>query len=362
MILVLASGSAWPYMLIGLAIWWIVHLVRTPGRCTNISLFVAVVLITFSIGEIIFRVKGEFQSYLEQKSGPISHIFFTSYHSRFTSQAHGWLLIEYSHWLRDKFVSRSGFLNSEGLYDREHSLTKTKKCRVLALGDSFTQGVGSTHDSGYVSLLEKNNDTLELMNAGMSSSDPAYELKLLELKMFKYHPDVVIMTVNNTDIDDFKIRGGMERFLPDTTVQNRLAPPWWEDYYAESFMLRAFIHKVCKLDWNFMTQSEERHARALALRQLAEVLEKASDECHERHIRFVANFHPTEYEIRGDSMECTPVMRDVQKHGVETFDMLRYFMSHGVDSATAHKYFWANDGHNNNRGYAVMTEGLSTLF
>ena len=345
--------SAWPFIIITSVVLGVRRLMKTQNPNSNFALLLAAFFLAISLGEIIMRIDGNNLTYSEQGESSFFHIFLTDYESPFIPHEQGWLHIQG----QNPFIPRKFRANNEGLYDMNRSLVKTKKHRVVILGDSFTQGIGSTHDSSYVKLLE--NDTLEVMNAGMSGSDPAFELKLLQLRMFKYSPDVVVMSINNSDIYDFITRGGMERFLPDSTVQFRPAP-WWEPLYGYSFIARSIARNVYKLDWAFMTEQESKRAKEIALHQIEETIITANQECHARNVRFIANFHPIVSEIYHGRMECEPVMSNLKSRGVETFNMLNYFSNQGIDSVNAINYYWQQDGHNNNRGYAVMADGLAT--
>ena len=347
--------SAWPFIMIAGVVFGLSWLMKTRNPYSNFALLFAAIVLAISSGEIIMRIAGKNLTYSEQSESSFFHIFRTDYESPFTPQEQGWLHIQG----QNPFIPRKFQANNEGLYDINRSLVKSKKHRVIILGDSFTQGIGSTHDSSYVKLLE--NDTLEVMNAGMSGSDPGFELKLLELRMLKYAPDVVVMSVNNSDIYDFITRGGMERFLPDSTVKFKKGP-WWESIYGNSFIARSIARNIYKLDWAFMTEQEAGQAKEIALHQLEETIVLANQDCLSRKIRFIANFHPILSEIYHGRMECEPVMYNLKNRGVETFNMLDYFINHGIDSASATNYYWQHDGHNNNRGYAVMADGLATLF
>ena len=357
--------SAWPFFLILFVIAWMIPAARKKSKYQNIYLMLSSILLAVALGEITFRIIGNDQSYEERTKMPLYHILLPSYPSPFAPEETGWLHIHeptfHERQQRREYAEDAWQPNNESLHDRNWPLNKTGKYRVLLIGDSFTEGLGSTNDSSLSVLLARDNDTLEVMNAGVSGSDPVFELRLMEMRLFKYHPDAVIMSINQSDISDLITRGGMERFRPDSTVRYRPAP-WWEPLYACSYIVRSYVNGVCKLDCNYMSAAEEKRLHSLVLGQLQDVIVLASKECRERNIRFVADFHPVPSEVAHDSMECTPVMVGVQKKGVETFNMLSYYEHHGIDSLHVYQYYWQFDGHHNNKGYATMAQGLSTLF
>ena len=73
--------------------------------------------------------------------------------------------------------------------------------RVLAIGDSFTEGDGAVVDSCYPVLLGKflnspNDSTgYEILNAGTCGSDPVYGYQNLQDRLCNYRPDVVLQTI-----------------------------------------------------------------------------------------------------------------------------------------------------------------------
>jgi hypothetical protein len=355
----------WPWVFIIIAIALIRSTVVSRSWYQDVSLLLISTLIAISVGELILRIDGSEQTYTE-KNEPISdRILFTRYKREPNTKA-TWLNIydantEITPEAKKEYPSVVWMSNSEGLHDKEWPRVKTKRYRVAVLGDSFTEGIGSSHDSSYCQLLNSYFDTIEFMNCGVAGSDPAFELKLLELRLFKYSPDMVIMSINRSDIIDFITMGGMERFRPDGTTRFR-DRKWWAPLYDDSYIVRAIAHRIFRLDWNLMSPDERTMANALAIRQITDVIRLTDRECRERHIRFVAHFHPDIHDVWDRHMPCEPIMIDAQKSGVSTFDMLAYFTGHGIDSARGSRYFWPYDGHNNNQGYAVMAQGLSTLF
>ena len=157
------------------------------------------------------------------------------------------------------------------------------------------------------------------------------------------------------------MRGGMERFLSDSTVSFRTGR-WWEFAYGKSFVIRSIAYNVSHLDHNLMSESDVLIYKSKAMSQLTQVIETASLECHQRNIRFIVNFHPLNMEVHNAYMECTPIMDSLRSNHIETFDMLSYFIGHGINPTNAEDYYLPFDRHHNNKGYAIMAQGLSELF
>ena len=101
-------------------------------------------------------------------------------------------------------------INSLGLRDREYSVEKEPGAfRILALGDSFTEGHGVTIEHTYVKILEKKlneapagNLKYEFINCGVSSYSPLLEYLFLKLRGLRLEPDMVVLFYNFNDLKD----------------------------------------------------------------------------------------------------------------------------------------------------------------
>lgn len=108
--------------------------------------------------------------------------------------------------------SASIAINSEGLRDHEYPDGKDPKIfRILALGDSFTFGVGVNSEETYPKLLEamlnkasggKAARTYEVVNAGVEGYGTEQEYIQLRELQARYKPDLVIVGLHSNDIDE----------------------------------------------------------------------------------------------------------------------------------------------------------------
>jgi hypothetical protein len=107
-------------------------------------------------------------------------------------------------------------VNDYGFADRDWK-EKNSAFRIVALGDSFTEGDGTSSDSTWVALLEKKfqkqNINLEIFNAGSCGSDPYEELRQYEMVLSSFNPDMIILATSTLDfVFDCQVLGGTERF------------------------------------------------------------------------------------------------------------------------------------------------------
>jgi GDSL-like lipase/acylhydrolase family protein len=98
--------------------------------------------------------------------------------------------------------------NSRGMRDsREFRYDKPAgTIRVLALGDSNTQGYEVRQNETYAAVLErylaKHGVRAEVLNAGVSGFSTAEALAYLENEGYKYQPDVVVLGFSANDYED----------------------------------------------------------------------------------------------------------------------------------------------------------------
>jgi len=152
--------------------------------------------------------------------------------------AEGWFTREGRDYIR---------INSDGLRDREHSITKPANMfRIAVLGDSYAQALQLPMEKAFWSIMESklrscpalSNRSVEVINFGVSGYGTAQELLTLREKVWKYDPDVVLLTVTtgndisdnsrllkaNEEIPYFVL--SEEKLVLDDSFRNRRAYRW----------------------------------------------------------------------------------------------------------------------------------------
>ena len=118
-------------------------------------------------------------------------------------------------------INRYGFRGKDFAMPKPAGLT-----RVLAVGDSFTFGVGSPDDQIYAALIEKqmkaSGHTVEVINAGIGSTSAATQMLNFKNIYFRYSPDVVVFFFDMTDL--------------------------WDDWYAERHAVRDPSGEILRFD------------------------------------------------------------------------------------------------------------------
>jgi hypothetical protein len=102
-------------------------------------------------------------------------------------------------------------INSQGLRDREHSITKAPNTiRIAVLGDSFAEALQVPMESTFWALMERQlqncvapGTKVEVINFGVSGFSTARELIFLRQRVWQYSPDIVLLLVTSSnDIRD----------------------------------------------------------------------------------------------------------------------------------------------------------------
>jgi len=323
----------------------------------NFQLIISSILGLMFLLELIFLVTGYKSTSMEKRF----KIFYISpYSTKNKSIYHTW---KSNHKLKDTEFCYYRPINTENLSDEEHPLRKSKnEYRIIGLGDSFTEGDGADADSTWLKFLERNHSKyavskqLTYFNGGVCGSDPIYSYMLFKDKLLKYKPDLVILTINTSDLTDIFIRGGMDRFQTDCSVRFR-KPPWWEPIYAMSRISRLFFSA---LGYNELLYKESetdfKKEKNIIIENIRAYIKLGA----QNNFKFLLVFHPFKGEIESGQMGLSDIYYQLeQTNKVELLNLLDYFVEgEKINSSNCGQYFWKNDGHHNAKGYELFARGI----
>lgn len=355
--------SAWPWFIL-LAIAMLAYRAfknKQLQTLTPIYLLLASLVLSICFAEITLRAMGKNSSYKERSKNIVAQVLFTSYSSAFQYNN---ALLKYRPGQRNCGTSTTEFnyfkpANALGYVDGEWPVNKTSKPRYFFFGDSFTEGVGAPMDSSYVAILRKlTADTIQMYNAGIGGSDPCSEYMLLKKEIMPvYKPHRIYVAINQSDVFDVMLYGGLERFGDNGQVHLRQWP-WWEGLYGQSYLIRLFIHQYRGLNWQFHTPQQAQAEQQLAITKMQACIDSFQSLTQQNGMECIFIFHPLRYEVTANTLTTAPLIAYASAKGYTTVNILDAFINKGVNTTNIHQYFWPIDGHNNSEGYRVIAEGL----
>ena len=260
-------------------------------------------------------------------------------------------------------------VNSLGLAEREISHHKPAgEFRIIALGDSFTEGIGTEYESTWVKTLErvlrvKAERNVVAINAGVRGSDPFFEYILLEEKLLPLHPDLVIVAVNVSDVGNVMLRGGFERFRPGGRLRFSFEKPDWAWAYGSSYIFRAVIHDLLRYDHHLVKEDDAPSMRREAARTLEVALRAFRSLAEENGFDLIIAFHPDSGELKRGQYETAfgELVENTKRIGdTAVIDVLDSWLTSGAASAaSAQELYWPIDKHHNEKGYRLMGETIA---
>jgi len=253
--------------------------------------------------------------------------------------------------------------NSLGLREKEISQVQIDTSFVvMAIGDSFAEGFGTPADSTWINLLAKRlkEDIPNLLpvNAGISGSDIVFEsYKLRHLLHDAYQPDLVILTINESDIQDIIVRGGKERFISAQKLRYNSGPTW-KYLYSFSHVFRLIIHRFFKVRWHFYTdkgyEAIFKKTKDIILKSITEDLLPFSEE---KEFDVLVVFTPMELELRKQTFRLTEIYDELVKIDSSlTLNMYDAFLK--TPESDYQHYYWPIDLHCNSKGYLKWAEEM----
>ena len=322
-------------------------------RLLTILTIVLSTMLCFVLTEFLLRVGHVYQTGFERNEGRYKSFYKSPYTSHYPV-----LPKTYRMSVTPEF-SYPVSVNSLGFLGGEWPRIKAKWKRILVLGDSFTEGIGAPADSSWPFLLEKmlNSDSVfaEVFNAGVSGSDPVFQNRLFQHKLVSYLPEMVVMTINFSDIHEIITRGGEKRFRANGQVVFNSSPAW-EPLYQWSYFFRFMIHTIFRYDFSLLSPQEYAIRSEEAVREIIHQAYSLHQFCKEKNTGFTVVIHPyldpydaflRQQDILGK------VDSGLRNQGVQIINLFSPFRDK-VNKTNYKQYAWPVDKHYNSRGYAMF--------
>ena len=256
--------------------------------------------------------------------------------------------------------------NSEGLRDREYTATKSdREYRIIGLGDSFTEGRGVCSDSTWEKFLERGlnrkikNKKITVINAGIAGSDLFFEYLLLKKRLLKYNPDLVILAINSSDIEDVVIRGGIERFKKDNAIRDKKIN--CQMYlYSLSYIFRHINHDILKKDYLLLKHKERKKKEKKAIKKNYSCIMKFKKLSEDKKFDLLIVFHPTSNEVIRGKWEFNNLIKKINSDtDIQTLNLLDYYLNKtNISKQNISQYYWDIDLHHKAKGYKIFAKAI----
>lgn len=329
----------------------------------NFVLIAVAVAISLCIAEILLRITGTGTTFTEKREG-----VFINPAARLQTT---WYAVWPPHFhlqFNTSEFNYSRVTNAEGLSDTEWSIQKApNEIRIMTLGDSYTEGEGCSYDSTYPKLLEGllqkefSGATIHVMNAGHCGSDPWFEYKKFTDRLLKYKPDIVLYTNGSNDLAfDHLYLGGMERFMPDSTIKNQLPNPSWLRCYQWSYVCRA-VATAAGFDETLLSSKHRQNDLPKAVQDSRLVSRSFSSLAVKNNFSCLQIIRVD----RGDIYDGYPFAIAQLTAGNDRLpnyndvNLLPYYIdSIHISPKNMQQYYWPVNGHHTPKGYAIMAQAV----
>ena len=260
--------------------------------------------------------------------------------------------------------------NSLGLRDREFKYNDPAAKHILCIGDSYTEGVGAPYDSSWPRLMQNYLNTAgpaaEVIDAGVSGSDPFYEYMLYKYKLLPCQARYVMLCINSSDCTDYIFRGGMERFKPNGTTEFNKGP-WFEPLYHYSYVMRFLINDIKHYPNANLFVRDTTAKSALVQKgmlEIVQVIDSMNRLAAQQQARLLVVIHPCIGELlynssdnRNYKMRFEEMQAILESKSICVINLWQPLGAH-FNRQNYLQYSYVHDSHYNGRGYNIMAREI----
>lgn len=255
--------------------------------------------------------------------------------------------------------------NEYGLRERKNmSNLANGKDLILTFGDSFTEGVGTTQDSTWQIILEKNlnklaSDKFFVVNAGVSGYDPVETFTLCTKLSHEFNPHCVILSFGSNDIIDL-IQRDKSDFKEDS--DNFFQPAGYY-FYSWSYLFRVISTWIYDYPELFMNEAKLQRKSDESANLISEISESIAAEGMRKRYQTIVVFYPVKHEMitgKYNSPELQETISDLKNNpNILVVDILAFYNNTRESFIIpADILYWPRDGHMTPPGYRMWAEIL----
>ncbi len=337
----------------------------TRNIFSNLTVLVSSFPVALLLAELMLRwFSTGLESYGERNGSPVYHSSYDVYIQQFENGSGSFFVNQPS---GTEMFNKSEFqylhkYNSLGLRDREFKTDKdSNEFRILGLGDSFTEGVGTSEDSTWLRQLEymlnhtSQKTRYTTMNGGAHGSDLFFSYELFDRCLLKYKPQLVILNLNSTDINDCIYRGCGERFDAQGHFHCKKGP-WWEFFFGCSYIVRLIVLNFLHYDWQLLSPAAQKNEEEIVLTEIGKKINDYLTLTKKNKITFLLVLQPLQEDIRDRTDPLQRLKFDTSIHYIRLDSYLSDSIHAYHDDFSL--FYWPKDGHFTTRGYAIEANAI----
>jgi len=341
--------------------------VRTVGAFFKPRLpalaFVTFLMALFLMGEVLLRITGIGATWSERLGQPYISLYKQANRTPWIWDYPPNSTYTFDH---QPAFTHQVRINAEGVRDIDHPVEKpSDEYRIIGLGDSFTMGVGVERlEDTYLKVLGRRlNETsrdrkIRILSGGVGGSDPVFSYSLFTRRLQKYQPDLVLLTINRSDMDDIIVRGGMDRFGPDGFMKER-TPPITEWPFAHSRIIRTVLMSLFQVDYLLLRPEQRTQKEAMAVSVILEVAWAMKTLGEEQGFAFLLVIHPFWPDIvnPGAPNPFEDLESRCAQMRIPCINLTSFFRKE-IRADRVFEYFWPVESHCNEKGYDVFARAI----
>lgn len=333
---------------------------RSRTRATRLLALSIGLVCALAAAEATLRASGVYSTYSERNYG--------DYRDVLGREQEGWLHVWPANTTQELSTAEFSYtysINADGVRDLPREpIAEPGRKRIVVLGDSFAEGVGADRHEAWPAVLgdrlESEGLSVEVLNAGVSGSDPCFAYQLLRQRFLRYRPDLVILAINDSDISDVVWWGGLERFHPDGRTRGRPRPAAFLAY-RHSHLARWMLHSFFGLDRTTFAFGEPGRVNWDAQRKLVETCAAIAGLRAEHPFEFLVLVHPVPDSLRFNRTWYFNAFFDqLTERGIASVNLTAP-LGEALAGVPYEEYAWPIDCHFNAYGYSVFARTVERV-
>lgn len=271
------------------------------------------------------------------------------------------------------------YYNKEGLVSNPNSNiindgNGNGNCRIVFLGDSFTEAAQVAYKNSFVGMVERYSKC-EILNFGVSSYSPIFYLLQWRKIVNKYKPTLVVTQLYSNDMSADKMYMEIAKTNKDGKVVAISGPKsgYFKRQLRNSYLLR-FLRKVqLQLLWMYKNESNEQNIVGGLVEENPDIpelsiniIDSLSKEVAASGAQFVLMVVPSKFSLlypdikKKSKLQFSDKWKLIaKKHNIPFLDLVEVFEKEAKNNF---RLFFNKDIHFNENGHMLVASELSKAY